>query len=278
MMNICTVYIYVAVGMNMSAEVEHASDRTVRTYASLDEKVDLLIERMSECVRFVREYMNQNRMEDGEYHPGDRVVFGEMLRDFSPCIVRLRDCQRKLQTARMMTWPLQSARATELNGACSMIYTFHNNSWDNTSAPELSHIRNEMQNLIRFEQNLYPKAIFGGFTRLNTTQGPLIKWFREDTEEVVIVSELAWLTECVVCFQREREVVLYPCTHWCLCRECKRSVYKCPICRARITTDRAIGDVQREKLPFIQASQFPGSEESTRRLLIELQALGSGEN
>ncbi len=32
-------------------------DSTVHRGESLDQKVDLLIERMSECVRFVREYM-----------------------------------------------------------------------------------------------------------------------------------------------------------------------------------------------------------------------------
>ena len=204
----------------MSVEVEYSSDSTVRKYASLDEKVDLLIERMSECVRLVREYMHQNRMEDGQYHPGDRVVFGVMLRDFPPCIARLQEYQRRLQTARMLKWSLQSQRATDLRKACSMIYIFHNNQWDYTGTPERSHIRNEMQNLIRFEQNLYPQQWeFGGFTSVNTTQGPLIKWFREDTQDVVVVSELAWNTECVVCFQREKEVVLYPCTHWCLCQQ-----------------------------------------------------------
>ncbi len=113
--------------MNMSVEVEYSSDSTVRKYASLDEKVDLLIQRMSECVRLVREYMHQNRMEDGQYHPGDRVVFGVMLRDFPPCIERLQEYQRRLQTAQMLVWGLKSARATELRKTCAMIYTFHNN-------------------------------------------------------------------------------------------------------------------------------------------------------
>ena len=47
----------------MSGEVDHASDRTVARYSSLDKKVELLIERMSECVRFVREYMQDRTPE-----------------------------------------------------------------------------------------------------------------------------------------------------------------------------------------------------------------------
>lgn len=70
-------YIYVAVVMKMSAEVgvsdednTRASNSTVQRYESLDEKVELLIERMSECLTLVKEYMQSIRMPDGQYHHG----------------------------------------------------------------------------------------------------------------------------------------------------------------------------------------------------------------
>ena len=209
-------------------------------------------------------------MTNGVYLLADRIVFGEMLRDFPPCIQKLRENRCSLRAGRsLLRYPLKIERATELRIACSIIYSFNNQHWRNTSTPERRHIRNEMKNLIRFEQNLYPQESFvGGFTHLNTTQGPLIKWFREETDDVVVVSEKAWQTECVVCFQRERDVVLYPCKHFCLCRECRYSVHTCPICRAPIRTDRPFGDVLRDKLPYIQSIQFPGFREYTRRMLI----------
>ncbi len=57
-------------------------------------QVELLIERMSECVRFVREYM-QSRTPDKEY--GDKQVFGLMLRDFPLCIEKLARIQDELK-------------------------------------------------------------------------------------------------------------------------------------------------------------------------------------
>ena len=121
------------------------ADSTVRC-ESVDQKVDLLIERMSECVRFVREYMAGRTPAQ---NTGDRVVFGVMLRDFPDCIERLMQIREKLSRAVLETWPLQSQRATELRRACGMVYTFHNNSGHNVRIPELSHIENEMQNMIR---------------------------------------------------------------------------------------------------------------------------------
>ena len=268
--------IYVAVGVEMDVPGE----TTTKRYASMDEKVDLLIERMSECVRLVREYMDPRRMEDGQYHLGDKSVFGVMLRDFPPCIERLRKYQERLQTAQMMSWGLKSARATELRNACSMIYTFHNNSWGNTGTPALSHVRNEMQNLIRIQQNVYPTRdpVLGVFTLLNKKQGPLIKWFRQDTQDFVVVAEYAFQTECVACYANEREVVLYPCQHWVLCRKCKESIYRCPMCRSRIVEHRFIGDVKRKGLPAIESAEFGGCwirpEGYTSRLLEELKAQG----
>jgi hypothetical protein len=245
-------------------------------YESVDQKVDLLIDRMSECVRFVKDYM-QPRTAD--QNMGDRVVFGVMLRDFPPCIERLKLIRDKLSRSILETWPLRAQRATELRRACSMIYTFHNNKGYIVQALELSHIENEMQNMIRIEQNLYPKESLFGFTKLNKG-GVLIKFIREreDAEgvvkqEVVVVSETAYKTECAVCYEREREVVLYPCTHCCLCVQCKRSVYRCPICRGRIVQERLLGDVQANGGKFILSSQFPGTEGHMPRLLDQLQRL-----
>ena len=252
------------------------ADSTVHRCESLEQKVDLLIERMSECVRFVQEYM-QARTTD--QNMGDRVVFGVMLRDFPPCIERLKLIRDKLSRSILGTWSLKAQRATELRRACSMIYTFHNNSGHNVETPELSHIKNEMQNMIRIEQNLYPKESLFGFTKLNKG-GVLIKFMREREdaeggvkEEVVVVSETAYKTECAVCYDREREVVLYPCTHCCLCVQCKRYVFRCPICRGSIVQERLLGDVQADGGKFILSSQFPGSEEHMPRLLDQLQRL-----
>ncbi len=72
----------------------------------------------------------------------------------------------------------------------------------------MSHIENEIQNMIRIEQNLYPQESLFGFTKLNAG-GVLIRWIRkfEDAqgvvrEEVVIVSEVAYKTECVICMTK----------------------------------------------------------------------------
>ena len=45
--------------------------------------------------------------------------------------------------------------------------------------------------------------------------------------------------ECVVCMDRDHEVVIVPCGHYCLCGECaqvieKTSSKKCPMCRGDI--------------------------------------------
>jgi hypothetical protein len=151
-----------------------------------------------------------------------------MRPEFPPCIDRLRQNRLILRAGRsVLLAPLKSERATELGRACTMIYISHNHTWRLTSTPDRRHIRNEMKNLIRFEKNLYPLGSFvGGFTHLNSKQGPLIKFVREETGDVVIVSQKVYKTKCVVCFERERDVVLYPCKRCCLCRECKESVHR----------------------------------------------------
>ena len=270
----------------MSVEVEHASDSTVQRYASLDEKVDLLVEGMSECVRFVKEYM-ESRTTDQQF--GDMQVFGVMMRDFPPCIEKLSDIRDQMKEVRMkgglqkapQMWRLKSMRATAVREACAEINTFHQNEYRSMLKPEESHIRNEIHNLKKIEENLYPKPLFekyygvGGFTELDMTGGALIKWYNQEREEFVVVGEHAWLTTCVACFDRSRELVLLPCNHYCLCADCRDKLGKCPICRRAIESSVSIEMAKRENIPYIQSTQFPGSEGYTRRLLMELQALGS---
>ena len=38
--------------------------------------------------------------------------------------------------------------------------------------------------------------------------------------------------ECVVCLANGKEVLLLPCRHLCVCRECFSMIDKCPVCRA----------------------------------------------
>ena len=244
------------------------ADGTVQRYSTLDRKVDLLIERMSEFVRLVNEYMEGHKL-DGAYHPGDVAVFGGVRRRFPICIAKLEAQQSSLKVLKsiLLKAPIQSERATELGHACEMIYMFHNHNWRLTAAPGMREIRNELKNLLRFEKNLYPREGVGGFTRLNMGQGPLIKFVREETGEVVVVSQAVYNTRCVVCLERERDVVLYPCKHCCLCKECKESVHRCPICRGQVRQECYTDDMVREKKPVIMSGDMG-------RLLAELAALG----
>jgi len=41
---------------------------------------------------------------------------------------------------------------------------------------------------------------------------------------------------CCICFERDRCVLLRPCSHLALCESCSGRVDSCPICRAHITT------------------------------------------
>ncbi len=36
---------------------------------------------------------------------------------------------------------------------------------------------------------------------------------------------------CAVCLENERSIVLEPCGHLCLCKECSPRIDKCPFCR-----------------------------------------------
>ena len=90
----------------------------------------------------------------------------------------------------------------------------------------------------------------------------LLKWAKKDRT-------------CVVCLDREREVVLDPCRHYCLCGECSNSLTECPICRKRIQKKIDFLEVIAEDPPrYFLSTPFPESGGYTRRLLLELETLG----
>ena len=80
---------------------------------------------------------------------------------------------------------------------------------------------------------------------------------------------------CVVCLEREREVVLDPCRHYCLCKQCSNSLTKCPICRKQIQKKVDFVEVLAEDPPrYFLSTPFPEAWGYTRRLLLELETLG----
>ncbi|KAJ5071639.1 hypothetical protein M0811_10048 [Anaeramoeba ignava] len=44
------------------------------------------------------------------------------------------------------------------------------------------------------------------------------------------------VSECVICLENRRNVVLIPCRHMCVCQKCLHHIDKCPICRAHFTS------------------------------------------
>ena len=79
---------------------------------------------------------------------------------------------------------------------------------------------------------------------------------------------------CVVCLDQGREVVLDPCRHYCLCRQCSDNLSKCLMCRRRIEDVVDFAEVIRKDQPYFLSAQFPESGGYTRRLLLELETLG----
>lgn len=61
-------------------------------------------------------------------------------------------------------------------------------------------------------------------------------WFKRITIEET-VSSMRNHSHCVICWERIRNIVLLPCRHLCLCKECSQclqrgeDVIRCPICR-----------------------------------------------
>ncbi len=62
---------------------------------------------------------------------------------------------------------------------------------------------------------------------------------RKDLTKNVKVYEDKDCTDCVVCFDLPKEVVIVPCGHYALCKECIEQIIKtngkCPLCRGEIT-------------------------------------------
>jgi hypothetical protein len=52
---------------------------------------------------------------------------------------------------------------------------------------------------------------------------------------------------CVVCFAKENTYAFMPCRHKCVCKDCAKKTYdrfrKCPVCRQKITSAKAIYDL-----------------------------------
>ena len=102
-------------------------------------------------------------------------------------------------------------RATALNQAFYWINESDWQCWHEITLPEFEHLRNEMLNLKRIRDNLYTQPNENGVLTVNTTQGPLIKWYRKDKKYNVVAGEHDWNTKCISCLDRIRDVVLLPC-------------------------------------------------------------------
>ena len=232
------------------------SENTVKRYETVDEKVGLLIERMSRCVELVRSKMK------GKKTPWFDVV----MRNFPGSVELLKAKLNKQQ------------RATALKQAFYWINEFDWQCWHEITLPEFGYLRNEMLNLKRIRDNLYTEPNTDGVLTVNTEQGPLIKWYRADAKCYAVAGEHDWNTQCTSCHDRIRDVVMLPCTHFVMCRQCsdewKQHSNTCPMCRVTVEERVTVGEMKRKGLTFITSTQFPGSEEHTSWLLSELQALG----
>lgn len=79
-------------------------------------------------------------------------------------------------------------------------------------------------------------------------KGPAGKFFyRVRKSAITVVSEIESVSKvygdeksmCVVCWDKENDVVIVPCGHFCLCQNCaevlQKSTQKCPLCRSKIS-------------------------------------------
>uniref|UniRef100_A0A6G1SJ38 RING-type E3 ubiquitin transferase n=1 Tax=Aceria tosichella TaxID=561515 RepID=A0A6G1SJ38_9ACAR len=77
--------------------------------------------------------------------------------------------------------------------------------------------------------------------------------------------------ECVICMSDERDTMLLPCRHLCLCSSCAQSLRyqanSCPICRCPFKAALNIRVIQREQ--YLQPRSWSNSEASTDGLAIE---------
>lgn len=60
-----------------------------------------------------------------------------------------------------------------------------------------------------------------------------------ETAEVYGMEKIEESADCVICLSNNRNTIIMPCRHICLCGECAEVLRKnksdCPICRTRIT-------------------------------------------
>lgn len=50
----------------------------------------------------------------------------------------------------------------------------------------------------------------------------------------IAVYEDAMSVECAICFDKPKSVIIDPCGHFYMCRECASQVHACPICRGPV--------------------------------------------
>ncbi len=82
---------------------------------------------------------------------------------------------------------------------------------------------------------------------ISFAKGPTGKFFyRVRKSAITVVDKIESVNKiygdeksmCVVCWDKENEIVVVPCGHYCLCQNCaevlQKSTQKCPLCRSTI--------------------------------------------
>lgn len=58
--------------------------------------------------------------------------------------------------------------------------------------------------------------------------------------EFATVPQRSTLETCAVCLDNEKEIMLDPCNHVCLCQKCSKAIEKCPICQQKVTSKKRV--------------------------------------
>lgn len=58
--------------------------------------------------------------------------------------------------------------------------------------------------------------------------------------EFITIPQRSTLETCAVCLENEKEILLEPCYHVCLCQKCSKPIEKCPICQQKITSKKRV--------------------------------------
>jgi hypothetical protein len=284
--------------MSAGGGVTDGSETAV--YKTVDEKVELLLERMNAMVVFIRAYKRWKRRrskpadpEWDEYEeifestpnhrenkprqinqkPEADVIELEMMNEwYSRCIDSLQERQNELKK-NPSDEHLKYLRDNSIDITCTTIGTLDEYSIGKSKSPEFKHIRNEMQNLMIIKDDLSPVSNKNGVITVNAVPGALMKSIHAGTKDVVVFAEDNGNKKCLICMVTARDTVLYPCTHLCLCGTCSVKVDRCPYCRADIDTKMHVSDAISAKKTILVCAHLPGWEDHTSRLLHELQAL-----